>query len=70
MCPSNILQGFITPTPRNSDVEISELMKKERCFNCKGRGHTMLNCLKQAKVSAITDISDIDNIENIDQEKE
>ena len=67
---SNTLQGSITPTPRNSDAEISQLMQEEKCFNYKGRGHTMLNCLEKAKVSAITDASDINNIENIDQEKE
>ncbi len=67
---SNTLRGSITPTPRNSDTEISQLMKERRCFNCKGRGHTMLNCLEKAKVSAITDASNIDDIENIDQEKE
>ena len=67
---SNTLQGSITPTPRNSDAEISQLMKEGRCFNCKERGHTMLNCLKKTNISAITDASDIDNIENIDQGKE
>ena len=67
---SNTLRGSITPTPRNSDVETSQLIKEGRCFNCKGRGHTMLNCSEKAKVSAITDASNIDNIENIDQGKE
>ena len=67
---SNTLQGSITLTPRNLDVEISQLMKEGRCFNCKERGHTMLNCLKKANVSAITDALDIDNIKNIDQGKE
>ena len=56
--------------PRNLDAEISQLIKEGRCFNCKERGHTMLNCPKKANVSAITDASDIDNIENIDQGKE
>ena len=65
----NTLQGSITPTPRNLDVKISQLMKKGKCFNCKKRGHTMLNCLKKAKVFTITDILDINNIENIDQGK-
>ena len=69
-CLSNTLRGSITPTPRNSDAEISQLMKEGRCFNCKERGYTMLNCPKKANVSAITDASDIDNIENIDQGKE
>ena len=63
---SNTIRGTITPTPRNSDAEISRLMKEGRCFNCKGRGHTMLDCPEKAKVSAITDASDIDDIENID----
>ena len=67
---SNTLRGIITPTPRNSDGETSRLMKEGRCFNCKGRGHTMLNCPEKAKISAITDASDIDDIENIDQGKE
>ena len=67
---SNILRGSITLTPRNSDAEISQLMKEGRCFNCKGKGHTMLNCPEKAKVSAITNASDIDDIENIDQGKE
>ena len=66
----NTLRGSITPTPRNLDAEISQLMKEGRCFNCKERGHTMLNCPKKANVSIITDASDIDNIENIDQGKE
>ncbi len=67
---SNTFRVFITPTPRNSDAEISLLMKEGRCFNYKERGHTMLNCPEKAKVSAITDASDIDDIENIDQGKE
>ncbi len=45
-------------------------MKKGKCFNSKGKGHTMLNCLKKTKLSIITDVSDIDNIKNIDQKKE
>lgn len=67
---SNILWGTITLIHQNFDTEISRLMKKERCFNCKKKGHTMLNCLEKAKVSAITNVSRIDNIENIDQRKE
>ncbi len=67
---SNTLRRSITPTPRNLDAEISQLMQKGRCFNCKERGYTMLNCPERAKVSAITDISDIDDIKNIDQGKE
>ncbi len=67
---SNTLRGSITPTPRNLDVEISQLMKKGKCFNCKKRGHTMLNCPERAKVSIITNASDIDDIENINQGKE
>ena len=67
---SNTFRGFITPTPKNLDAEILQLMKEGRCFNCKERGHTMLNCLKKANVFVITNASDIDNIENIDQEKE
>ncbi len=55
---------------RNSDVEVSQPMKEERCFNCKGRRHTILNCPEKAKVSAIIDASDIDDIEDIDQGKE
>ncbi len=66
----NTLRGFITLTPRNSDAKISQLMKEGRCFNYKGRGHTMLNCPENAKVSAITDALNIDNIENIYQRKE
>ena len=45
-------------------------MKEGTCFNCKEKGHTMLNCPEKAKISAITNASDVDNIENIDQEKE
>ena len=67
---SNTLRGTITPTPQNSDAEISRLMKEGRCFNCKGRGHTILNCPEKAKISAITDASHVDDIENIDQGKE
>ena len=55
----------ITPIPQTFDAELLWLMKKGRCFNCKGRGHTMLNCLKKAKVSTILDTLDIDNIEDI-----
>ena len=62
----NILRRSITLMPRNLDAEISQLMKEGRCFNCKERGHIMLNCPKKANVSVITDASDIDNIENID----
>ena len=69
-CLSNSLQGTITATPCNSDAERSRLIKEGRCFNCKGRGHTILNCLEKAKVSAITDASDIDDIENVNQGKE
>ncbi len=67
---SNTLWGSITQMPRNSDAEISPLIKEGRCFNYKGRGHIILNYPENAKVSAITDASDIDNIENIDQGKE
>ena len=45
-------------------------MKEEKCFNCKEKGHTMLNCPKQAKISTITDASHVDDIENIKQRKE
>lgn len=69
-CLSNSLQGTITPTPQNSDAEVSRLMKEGRCFNCKGMGHTMLNCPEKTKVSAISGTSDIDDIEDIDQGKE
>ena len=69
LCLSNTLRGSITPIPRNSDTEISYLMKEGRCFNCKKRRHTMLNCPKKANVSAITNVLDIDNIKNIDQGK-
>ena len=64
------LQGTITSTSRNSDAKTSRLIKKERCFNCKGTGHTMLNCPKKAKISTIIDASHIDDIKNIDQRKE
>ena len=67
---SNTFQGSITPTPRNSDAEMSQLMKERRCFNYKGRGHTMLNCLEKAKVSAIMNALDIDDIKNIGHGKE
>ena len=67
---SNTLRGSITLTPRNLDAEISQLMKEGRYFNCKEKGHTMLNCPKKANVSAIIDALDIEDIENIDQEKE
>ena len=63
---SNTLWGSITSMPRNLDVEISQLMKKGKCLNCKRKVYTMLNCLEKTQVSAITDTSDIDNIENID----
>ena len=67
---SNTLQGSITPSPGNLDAKISQLMKEERCFYCKGKVHTMLSCPEKAKVSAITDALDIDNIKNIIQGKE
>ncbi len=67
---SNILWGSITSTPRNSNAEISQLMKKGKYFNCKEKRHTMLNCPEKTKVSAIIDALDIDDIENIDQGKE
>ncbi len=67
---SNTLRGSITLMPRNSDAEISQLIKEGKCFNYKGRRHITLNCPEKAKVSAITNASDIDNIKNIDQEKE
>ena len=62
---SNSLRGTITATPCNSDAERLWLMNKGKCFNCKERGHTMLNCLEKAKVSAITNALDIDDIENV-----
>ena len=62
----NILQKTITSMLRNSDAEILQLMKEDRCFNCKGKRHTMLNCPKKTKFSVITDALDIYNIENID----
>ena len=63
---SNTLQETITFTPRNSDAEISQLIKERRYFNCKGRGHTILIYSKKAKIFIITEASHIDNIENID----
>ena len=45
-------------------------MKEGRCFNCKGRGYTILNYRKKAKISINTDVLHIDDIENIDQGKE
>ena len=69
-CLSNTFWGTITPIPQNLDAETSQLMKKERYFNCKGKGHTMLNCPEKTKIFAITNASLIDDIENIDQEKE
>ncbi len=67
---SNTLRGSITSMPRNLVAEISQLMKEGRYFNCKGGGHTMLNCPEKAKIFAIIDVLDIDNIKNINQEKE
>ena len=52
--------------PQNLDSKISQFIKDEKCFNYKGKGHIMLNCLKKTKVSTNINISDIDNIENID----
>ena len=66
---SNILQGTITFTSRNLDTKTSWLIKEERCFNYKRRGHTMLNCPKKAKISTITEASHINDIENINQGK-
>ena len=66
----NTLWESITATPNNLDAEISQLMKEKKCFNCKRRRYTMLNCLEKAKISIITNASDIDNIENIDPKKE
>ncbi len=66
---SNTFREFIILTPRNLDAEISQLMKEGKYFNCKGKGHIMLNCPEQTKVSAIIDISNIDNIKNIDYRK-
>lgn len=66
---SNTVLGSIIPTLRNSDTEISQLIKKPRCFNYKKKRHKMLNCPERMKVSAIIDTSDIGNIGNIDQRK-
>ena len=67
-CLFNILQGIIILTPQNLDAKIARLMKERKCFNCKKKGHTIFNCLKKAKISAITDTSDIDS-ESIDRGK-
>lgn len=56
--------------PRNLDIEILQLMKKNRCFNYKESRHTMLNCLEKTKIFIITNTLNINNIKNIDQRKE
>ena len=56
----------MTPTPQNSDAEILRLIKEGKCFNCKGKRHTILNCSEKAKIFTITNASYIDDIENID----
>ena len=63
---SNILWRTITLTLRNSDAYISRLIKEGKCFNCKRKRCTLLNCPEKAKVLAIIDILDVDDIGNID----
>lgn len=66
----NTVWRTITPIPQNLDAKISKLMKKRKCFNCKRRWYTILNCLEKAKIFAIINISDMNDIVNIDLEKE
>ena len=66
---SNTLWETTTLTTRNLDAETLWLMKEGRCFNYKGKGHIILNCPENAKISAIINISDVNDIENIDQRK-
>lgn len=51
-------------------MEISGLIKEEKCFNCKEKKYIILNSLEKAKIFTITDSSHIDDIENVNYEKE
>ena len=55
--------------PQNSDAKVSWLMKEVKCFNCIKNRHTILNCLKKAKVSSILGTSDINDIKDMNQGK-
>ena len=48
-CLSHTFQGIITPTAQNSDAKTLWLMKKGRCFNCKGKRYTILHCPKKLR---------------------
>lgn len=56
--------------PQNLDIEISWLIKKGRCFNCKRKRYIMFYYPDKATVSIIKNASDIDDIKNINQRKE
>lgn len=44
-------------------------MKEKKYFNCKSKGHIILNYPKNSKISAITYISNVNNIKINNKEK-
>ncbi len=66
---SNFLQKSIIPMLQNSEIEVTRLIKKERCYNYIKRGNTIHNCLQKIKLFPISEIFDIEVIDGIDREK-
>ena len=52
---SSFITRTVTPTPRHLKEEWACLMKEDRYFRCKKRGHTAYNCPKKGKIAAISE---------------
>ena len=52
---SSSITGTVTPTPRHLEEERARLMKENRCFSYKKRGHTAYDCPRKEKIIAISE---------------
>ena len=49
------ITGTMTPTPQYLDQKRAHLIKKERCFNYKEKGHITYDSSRKEKIAAISE---------------
>ncbi len=52
---SSSIMGIMTPTPQHSDEEQARLIKEDRYFSYKERGHIAYDYPRKGKIAAISE---------------